>query len=600
MTIKAANSGGEVSTSFEIVIADAPPTKLTYTPVLATATVGILSGGEAPAVNPADVPITFSIEPVPPEGLEFDADTGAITGTPASDAAGKTTHTVTGTNTGGSISTALLIEINSKPPSGLMYGDNHLNMLLHISAEFTPKYDCKSGAFSIEPKLPPGLVLSSDGVISGVVTADRYFNTSSKHVVTLTNNGGLTTVDIEFFFSDPKRDFYELIDANEDSYIKDLASVVSIESVNNGGGCNNTDVLFTWLDGYIRQLDGYKSQTNIDSVDLAAGVKGIHFHAAEDTLTLCVYGHLDTKAPTEQDNQAFELREHMSASGPLLEGLGVVDSKGPLVAWLSTANAYCQLDRAFPVGLKFVVDTNGLGASAAALESEQVKAWLVNVDHICIAESSWLTNSTPCICYGLRGTMHFTVTIQGGKRKLRARSGTINEVMTDISAAMNAVSQTEFLNVLVTREDTNYDDIVFNMQDLRMQLGIEGKLLQSDKSEYLNAWWAHPAVSVHGIEVSAAQSAREMPSEASFTFSVRTVYGMSSTEVAERVTKRIDDVIAQSSNQSSITVDCQVDPFLADASGANYTAGRNAVEEIYGMQPDMIRSGKLMLETARN
>jgi len=608
LTIKAANSGGEVSTTLNIGIEDAPPTKLTYTPILATATVGILSGGEAPSVKPADTPTTFSIEPALPEGLEFDTDTGAVTGTPTSNSVGETSHTVTVSNTGGFISSELTVEINNVPPSGLAYGDNNLNMLLHSPAEFEADFECDKPVFSIKPKLPSGLVLSElFGDISGIVTDKQLFNTTSKHVVTLSNDGGSISVEIIFFFKNPEREFYELIDTNEADYIKDLAKVVSIESVNNGDGCNKADDLFTWLDGYISKLKKYKSKPNIDIVDLGSGVKGLYFHppegaaaeGAEDLQTLCVYGHLDTKDPMEQgmtkrDKKAFVLSEGKSAFGPVLDGIGVVDSKGPLVAWLSTANAYCELGRAFPVGLKFVIDTNGLGSSATVLESESVKEWLANVDHICVAESTWLTQDKPCVTYGLRGTMHFTVTVKGGKKNLCAyRSGTINQVMTDISVAMNAVTQPDFLESLrdSAPDDECYDNITFDMDMLKQQLGVEGKLLQTDKSSCLNAWWGHPSVSVHGVDVSAAPSARKMPSEASFTFSVRTAHGMVSAAVTEAVTKQVNEALAQSPNHSSITTDCQVEPFLADNKDANYQAACDAIKQVYSREPDLIRSG---------
>jgi len=611
LTIKAANSGGEVSTTLSIDIKDAPPTKLTYTPILATATVGILSGGEAPAVKPEGAPTTFSIEPVLPEGLEFDTDTGVVTGTPASNSVGETSHVVTVTNTGGSTSTELPVEINNVPPSGLAYGDNNLNMLLHSPAEFAAEFECEEGSFSIQPKLPAGLVLDKlFGDISGIVTDKELFNTSSKHVVTLTNNGGSTSVEITFSFKNPEREFYELIDANEADYIKDLAKAVSIESVNNGNGCNKADDLFKWLDGYIGKIKKYKSKPNIDTVDLGSGIKGLYFHpgaqdagaaaeGGEQASTLCVYGHLDTKDPMEQgktewDKKVFVLSEGESAFGPVLDGIGVVDSKGPLVAWLSAANAYCELGRAFPVGLKFVIDTNGLGSSTTVLESEPVKEWLADVDHICVAESTWLTQDKPCVTYGLRGTMHFTVTVKGGKKNLRAyRSGTMNQVMTDISTAMNAVTQPEFLEALrdSAADDECYDDITWDREMHKSQLGIEGKLLQADKSSCLNAWWNHPAVSVHGVEVSAAASARKMPSEASFTFSVRTAPGMVSAAVTEAVTKQVNEALAQSPNQSSITMDCQVDPFLADNKEASYTAACGAVQQVYQREADLIRNG---------
>jgi acetylornithine deacetylase/succinyl-diaminopimelate desuccinylase-like protein len=470
-----------------------------------------------------------------------------------------------------------------------------LDVLLHSKVEFVPEYECAKGTFSIEPKLPVGLVLGEDGVISGMVTDDEYYDTNSRHVVTLKNSGGETSTEIIFHFLDPTREFCEFVDANQAEYIGDLANIVSIESVNNGSGCDKADDVFKWLDDFTDKLKN-KCETHIDTEDLGSGLRGLYFHpASEDAPTLCVYGHLDVKVPGES---AFVLSEDDSPIGPVVDGCGVLNSKGPLVAWLSTANAYCALGRAFPVGLKFVIDTNGLGSTSDALKTQPVEKWLKSVDHVCVAESSWLTQDKPCIVYGLRGAMHFTVNVRGGDKDLHAsKSGTLHQVMSDIAAAMNAVSQTDGLEGLVTEADVSYDDITFDMQVYKKDLAIEGKLRQEDKSSCLNAWWAHPAVSVHGVQVSAPPVPAthvcdyKMPSEASFTFSVRTAHGMDSNEVEKLVTKQIAEVLENSTNKNSITLDCKIDPFLGDPSDANYTAACKAVEQVYGNQPDMIRSG---------
>jgi len=533
---------------------------------------------------------------------------------------GETTHTVTVKNTGGSASTELPVVINNVPPSGLKYigteltviapsGEGKLSMILNTPVEFCPHFDSTdkncARTFTVEPPLPPGLALGpQDGVIGGVVLDDNFYQKADqKHTISLTNSGGTTTTEVQLFFFDPKREFYEFIDENTDRYIKDLADIVAIESLTNEDdkdGCEKVKDVFKWLDAYTGNLEKLKSKEKdqqIEVKDLGNGVKGLHFHGMENSPTLGVYGHLDVDDPCESE---FKLTE---ADG-LLDGCGVLDSKGPLVAWLSTASAFCELGRDFPVGLKFVIDTNGRGTSGKALKSNAVEKWLKKADHICIAESNWLDQDTPCLTYGLRGTMHFTVTVTRGSKDLdSAYSGTMNQVMTDISAAMNALTLPDghasycFLESLVKGDDTNFDDITFDMEAYRNDIGIEGKLTENDKSDFLNAWWAHPSVSVHGVQMAtppapaANVSAYKMPCEASFTFSVFTAHGMDNSEVVSLVETKINGIFENSTNQCSIKRDYKVQPFLADHANANYAAARDAVEQVHGKAPELVKSG---------
>jgi len=114
MTIKAANSGGEVSATFDVVILDAAPTKLIYPDTMLFTEDQyecLVDGTIAVATcEPADTPLTFTIDPALPYGLMIDERTGNIGGAPGLDSADvsdmfSSKHTVTATNMGGIVKT---------------------------------------------------------------------------------------------------------------------------------------------------------------------------------------------------------------------------------------------------------------------------------------------------------------------------------------------------------------------------------------------------------------------------------------------------------------------------------------------------------------
>ena len=76
-------------------------------------TTGIPSVGGGPVV-------TWSIAPTLPTGLDIDASTGEISGTPTVNSP-LTTYTVTATNSGGSATTTIDITVNDIIPSSVTY-----------------------------------------------------------------------------------------------------------------------------------------------------------------------------------------------------------------------------------------------------------------------------------------------------------------------------------------------------------------------------------------------------------------------------------------------------------------------------------------------
>ena len=199
-TITAANSGGSATVSITILINDAPPSSINYSPSSSVLTKGTTMGNVTPTYS-GGTPTSWAITPNLPTGLSFNTSSGEIGGTPTA-VSPQTTYTITATNAGGSGSTTITIQVNDIPPYLLSYNDDPFT--LTKGTAMTAASPTISGGqidtWSITPSLPTGLLIdSSTGEISGNPSA---ISPSTVYTVTATNTGGSTTTTITITVND--------------------------------------------------------------------------------------------------------------------------------------------------------------------------------------------------------------------------------------------------------------------------------------------------------------------------------------------------------------------------------------------------------------
>jgi acetylornithine deacetylase/succinyl-diaminopimelate desuccinylase-like protein len=576
ITISASNSGGSVEHTVNFIIVDKAPTSINYNDaVSAVAEVGIQSGGLAPVVDPV-TPVTFTIEPELPSGLVFDEATGSVTGVPDATAVGETEHKVTATNTGGMCETSLTVQVLEVPPSGLVYpnnqgDDNNFNITLNVDdVNFAPVFEGK-GTFHIEPALPEQLHLAEDGsgTICGLVSDPDLFGTSSTYTVTLSNTGGECAVDVTLSFSDAKREFFEYVDSHQSDYIKELSDCVAIPSVYQDNVCNDADTVLSWCTDKLVNLGG-------EITDLGDGIRGVTFSGASESC-LCVYGNLDVL-------EGGELVTLQEIDG-CLTGTGASKSKGPIVAWMNTIDAYKKLGRDLPLCLKLVVDTTGVAASSALASSDKVKDYLSNVNHICIADGSSISEETPAIIYACRGVEHYTLTANTNSQNTASgAAGSLAEAMGVLAGLMGQLSALEFGHV---GEDDDLA-VTFSVEEWERHLGIKSPYT---KEQCLARMWHTSQLSMHGLTTSAPAynpanvGTYTIPSSAKLTFSVRTANGVP----VEKEINAICGTVGE--GEGDLSCDKSVRPFRATTHGTNYQAAMDALAEVSSGAPEFIQTG---------
>lgn len=204
-TINASNATGSESIKVEIEVkpeAVAPET-LSYlnAAVIYTTSAPIIPN--TPIATGGEITL-YSISPALPAGLQFDPQTGIISGTPQA-VSPSAVYTVTGSNSVDSVETQLTIEVHAvtQPPASLSYWD--LAPIYVVGQPVSYDEPLSTGDeitfFSVSPALPAGLSLNPQtGAISGTPTTAQPPTT---YTITGSNSAGSVTVQIVIGVDDP-------------------------------------------------------------------------------------------------------------------------------------------------------------------------------------------------------------------------------------------------------------------------------------------------------------------------------------------------------------------------------------------------------------
>lgn len=187
-TVTANNSGGNGTTTLQVVVLDPAPTALTYSPSTIVCGRGAVCSIPRPTNGGGPVR-SFAVSPQLPPGLTLSTTTGAIAGRPT-DLVSPSPFVITATNTGGTTSATITISVVALAPGGLSYSSQPC--LVGASCSFAP---LSTGgvpqSYSVSPTPPSWVTFdTSTGIASGIPTAAAAPVTLT---VTATNSLGTTT-----------------------------------------------------------------------------------------------------------------------------------------------------------------------------------------------------------------------------------------------------------------------------------------------------------------------------------------------------------------------------------------------------------------------
>ena len=202
------------------------PAGFTYSTTSAVYTEGIAITNNIPAVT--GTVTSWEIEPELPGGLNFDTDTGIISGTPDT-AQPAHQYIITATNQFGSSTATISITINLDAPKSLTYSTT--TAVYTRGVEITGNIPTVTGTvtfWEISPELPGGLLIDPfTGVISGNPTAEQP---AAEYTITAGNAYGSTSavISIKVNLAPPAALSYSVTSA---VYTKDAVIMNNVPTV---------------------------------------------------------------------------------------------------------------------------------------------------------------------------------------------------------------------------------------------------------------------------------------------------------------------------------------------------------------------------------
>mmetsp|Transcript_28935 Transcript_28935/g.61657 ORF Transcript_28935/g.61657 Transcript_28935/m.61657 type:complete len:519 (-) Transcript_28935:152-1708(-) len=433
---------------------------------------------------------------------------------------------------------------------------------------------------------------------------------------------------------EPLGQIFEHIDGRVAEYVALLEQAVGIPSISAEPG--RRPQVFEMVRFYteymtklgvqheLRELG--KHLCNGQELDLPPVIVGRYGEDANKP-TICVYGHLDVQPAAKEDGwntDPFVLtyaprseEEDAAAgygdfpSGGKLFGRGSTDDKAPALAWLIIIEAFQTLKLDFPVNLLFLVESmeeSGSEGLDNVVEKEFAEGgFLEKAEAICVADNNWLGTRKPCIQYGLRGICYFFLEVAGPIKDLHSGrfGGSVHEPMVDLVNLLQSLVDTngnilvpgvlDSVKKLTPEEEKLYEGIDFPLEGQRQASGCEKLMHNDDQKKALMHIWRYPALSVHGIEGchSGPGAKTVIPAKVTGKFSIRLVPDQDPRTIEELVEKHCEAVFKKlgSPNHIKIYSEHGAKGFSGDPSDTNYSAARKAVECVYGVAPDLTRSG---------
>ncbi|KAJ2493319.1 hypothetical protein IWW47_004882, partial [Coemansia sp. RSA 2052] len=342
--------------------------------------------------------------------------------------------------------------------------------------------------------------------------------------------------------------------------------------------------------------------------------------------TVFVYGHYDVMPAGDAARWASPPFTMTGRDGHVY-GRGVSDDKGPVLAMLF-AVAELHAARQLPLAVVFCIEGEEENGSRGLRTTIAAHRALFGVPRLVLLSSSyWLGDATPCLTYGMRGSIRATVRVEASRRAdvhSGVWGGAVNEPLTCLAHvlsslvapsgrvlvpgfhdAVRAVDGAERLAMRgLAERATTATSTDEDKKDAEEADVLAAQLLQR---------WRQPALTVHHVDVStvaAPSNATLVPAAAQAAVSVRVVPDQALDDIAAKLRAHIEAafnafVAARSSEMGEgppmlldeLALVLDVAPvanwWLADPSAPVYQAASRAIRDVWGMDDDpmLIREG---------
>ena len=308
--------------------------------------------------------------------------------------------------------------------------------------------------------------------------------------------------------------------------------------------------------------------------------------------TIMFYGHYDVVAAENKEETWHANPYEMQGVNGYLYGRGVSDNKGPLLAALYAA-ADIAAEQQLHSDIVFLVEGEEESGSRGFQEAiKKNKKIIGEVDWILLANSYWLNDDIPCLTYGLRGVIRATIEVASERPDLHSGvdgSQLINEALKDLIALLakltgpngevNIPGFYDNIPAMTREEDAMYEAISRTLIRNNPNLGDAESLTASFKAR-----WREPSLTIHRVDNSGPANSTIISRVARADLSLRLVPNQTTDKVKKELRKALEVAFDQlnSSNELTVKVEHQAEPWLGDPKNEIFQTLEKAVMEVWG------------------
>ncbi len=318
-----------------------------------------------------------------------------------------------------------------------------------------------------------------------------------------------------------------------------------------------------------------------------------------------IYGHYDVQPANKEDGWSTEPFK-AEFRDEFVYGRGATDDKGPIVSTLFGLKELIQSE-----GLKNNIyliyegeEESGSGGFEKALKSSQ--DFFQRIDNIIVIDNYWLSDTRPCLTYGVRGLVYILIEIDGFIQDLHSgiHGGAVREPMTDLINILSQLINTKGESIvpgiydevreLSEAELKLYENVEFDITTYKKMLGVS-KLPTEDVKQHLIKRWREPNFSIHGFRYAFSGEGGKtvIPRRVEAKCSVRTVPDQKPEVLASQFKQFIEQKFKDlnSTNRLKFTVLSTGDWWLGDIQTPLYKNAEAAIKQVWGISPVYTREG---------
>jgi acetylornithine deacetylase/succinyl-diaminopimelate desuccinylase-like protein len=321
-----------------------------------------------------------------------------------------------------------------------------------------------------------------------------------------------------------------------------------------------------------------------------------------DRPTLLMYGHYDVQPVDPLDQWQTPPFEPRIEDG-ILYARGSTDDKGQFYAHIKALEAYVRTGTELPVNLKFILEGEEECGGHHIYRYTEQNAEKMACDAVIISDTALYNETTPGICYSLKGLVYMEIRVTGPSRDLHSGSygGTVQNPANALAQIIAGLKDSEgrctvpgfYDDVLDLDADERRAFAALNYTDevLRDETGATGAAGEAGYTT-LERMWARPTCDVNGLVSGyGGQGAKTIiPARAMAKVSMRVVPNQNPARIATAFADWVRHLAPP-----GVTVEVEnlhnANPVLVPRDSPMMQAGIRALRAGFGAEPVFIREG---------